>query len=166
MHFFLSTLCWHYSLRFSNFFTVEQKNIGSLSFLDVKGFCNNGKYVTSVCSENQNSVQFLPIMKVSFQRTKRGDFYMHYCIAYVVISRHSILKLNIWRLSSCKTIIPKVSLIRVLNHFLINYMHLKLLLRIYLEEMFLLSCHSWEVLLFKFERSFKNYLVINWRLLI
>ena len=117
---FLSTLCWYYSLRFSNFFTVEQKNIGSLSFLDVTICRKNGKYVTSVCSENQNSVWKLimkvslwklwklwkliinPVMKVSFQRTKRGDFYKHYFIgvlAYVVISRHFILKLITWRLS-------------------------------------------------------------------
>ena len=31
----------------------------------------------------------------------------------------------------------------------------------YLKEMFFLSCHSWEVLSFKFERSFKKYLLIN-----
>ena len=31
--------------------------------------------------------------------------------------------------------------------------------------MVLLSYRSWEVLNFKFERNFKNYLVINWRLL-
>ena len=45
---------------------------------------------------------------VSFQRTKREDFYTHYFIgvlAYVVISRHFILKLIIWRLSSWETII-------------------------------------------------------------
>ena len=36
----------------------------------------------------------------------------------------------------------------------------------YLKEMLLLSFRSWEILRFKFERSFKNYLEINWRLVI
>ena len=45
----------------------------------------------AVFTENQHLVGFSPIMKVSFQRTKREDFYTHYFIevlAYVVISRH------------------------------------------------------------------------------
>ena len=49
-------------------------------------------------TENQHLVGFSPIMKVSFQRTKREDFYTHYFIgvlAYVVTSRHFILKLTI-----------------------------------------------------------------------
>ena len=66
-------------------FTVEKENIGSLVF-----------------TENQHIERFSPIMKVSFQHTKREDFYTHYFIgvlAYVVISRHFILKLITWRLS-------------------------------------------------------------------
>ena len=61
-------------------------------------------------------MEFSPIMIVSFQRTKREDFYTHYVIVvlgYVVISRHFILKSIIWRLSSWKTIIPQISLIRI-----------------------------------------------------
>ena len=122
-----------------------------------------------VFTGNQHLVEFSPIMKVSFQLMKREDFYTHYFIgvlAYVVISRHLILKLIIWRLSLWKTIIPRISLIRVLNHFLISCIHLKLLFRMYLKEMFLLNCPSWEVLCFKFERSFKNYLMTNWHLVI
>ena len=34
------------------------------------------------------------------------------------------------------------------------------------KKMFLLICRSWEVLCFKFERRFKNYLMINWRIVI
>ena len=48
----------------------------------------------------------------------------------------------------------------------ISSIHLKLLFWMYLKEMFLLSCRSWEVPRFKFERIFKNYLMINWRLVI
>ena len=120
-------------------------------------------------TENQHLVEFSPIIKVSFQRTKREDFYTHYFIgilAYVVISRHFILKSIISRLSPWKTIIPPISLICVLNHFLISCIQLKLLFRMYLKEMFLLSCQSWEVLRFKFKRSFKNYLMVNLHLVI
>ena len=42
-------------------------------------------------TENQHLVGFSPIMKVSFQRTKREDFYAHYFIgvlAYVVTLGH------------------------------------------------------------------------------
>ena len=74
------------------------------------------------------------------------------------ISRHSILKLIIWRLSSWKSIIDE----SLLN----NFIHLKLLFSIYLKEMFLLSCPSCKTLRFKFKRSLKKYLVINWRLVI
>ena len=58
------------------------------------------------------------------------------------------------RLSTRKTIIFGISLILVLNHYLINFIHLRLLLRIYLKEMFSLSCRFWEVTCFKFKRNF------------
>ena len=82
-------------------FTVEKENVGSIPFLDVKICRKNGKFVTCVYRKPTFS-GFSPIMKVSFQRIKRQDFYTHYFIevlAYVVISRHFILKLTIWRLS-------------------------------------------------------------------
>ena len=78
-------------------FIVEKENVGSLSFLDIKICRKNGKFVTSVYRKPTFS-GFSPIMKVSFQRTKREDFYTHYFIgvlAYVVISKHFILKLTI-----------------------------------------------------------------------
>ena len=52
----------------------------------------------------------------------------------------------------------------VLNHFLIYCIHLKLLFRMYLKQIFVLSSRSREVLHLKIERNFKNYLLINWRL--
>ena len=108
-------------------------------------------------------------MKVSFQHTKSRDFYTCYYIGgstYIVISSYFILKPIIWKLFSWKTIIPRISLTLVLNHFLISCIHPKLFSTIYLKEMFLLCCRSWEVLCLKFKRNFKNYLVINWRLVI
>ena len=76
---------------------VEQENISSLSFLDVRNFRKNGTFTTTVTG-NQHSVEFSPIVKVSFQCTKREDFLIHYFIgilAYVVISRNFILELII-----------------------------------------------------------------------
>ena len=78
-------------------FTVEQENVGSLSLLDVKICRKNGKFLTSVYRKPTFS-GVLPIMKVSFQRTEREDFYTHYFIGvseYVVILRNFILKLII-----------------------------------------------------------------------
>ena len=49
-------------------------------------------------TENQYFVGFSPIMKVSFQRTTREDFYTHNfkgVLIYIMISRHLILKLII-----------------------------------------------------------------------
>ena len=125
--------------------------------------------LSPIFTKNQHLVDFSPIMKVSIQRIKKRNFNTYYflgVLAYVVISKCFIWKLIICRFSSGKTIILRISLIRVLNHFWINYIRLKLLLRMYLKEMFLLSCCSWALLCFKFERSFKNYLLINWRPLI
>ena len=63
----------------------------SLLFLDGKICRKNGKFVTGVYKKPT----FSGVMKVSFQRTKREDFYTHYSIkvlTHVVISRHFILK--------------------------------------------------------------------------
>ena len=82
-------------------FTVLQKNIGSLSFLEVKICRKNGKFVL-VFTENQHLMGFSQIMKVSFPHIKKEVFYAHYStgvLAHVVISRHFILKLIIWGLS-------------------------------------------------------------------
>ena len=145
-------------------FTVEQENICSFSFLDVKTCCKTVN-LSVVFRENQH----LFINRFSFQRTKKGNIYTHHfmgVLVYVVNSGHLVLKLIIWRLFSWKTIIPQISLIRELNHFLISCIQLKLLFIMYLKEIFLVGWHSWEVLCFKFERILRNYLVINWRLLI
>ena len=71
-----------------------------------------------------------------------------------------------------KTIILWVSMIRVLNHFLVNCIHLKLLLRMYLKEMFLyklpslgsISFQTWKKLqkLFSDKLTSCN-LILSWR---
>ena len=53
-------------------FTIEQQNIGSLSFLDVKIYCKNAKSI--VFTEDQHLVGFSAIMKISLQRTTREGF--------------------------------------------------------------------------------------------
>ena len=81
-------------------------------------------------------------MKVSFPRTNREDFYTHYFIgalAYVVVSRHFIFEIDHLKIILIKTIIPRISKIGVLNHFLKDYIHLNLRFRIYLKEMFFVA---------------------------
>ena len=78
-------------------FTVEQENIGSLSFLDVKICRKNGKFVASVDRKPTFSGVFTNYENL-IPSTKREDFYTHYFIgvsAYDVILRHFILKLII-----------------------------------------------------------------------
>ena len=110
-----------------------------------------------------------PVMKVSFQRTKREDFYTHYLIgvlAYVVISRQLFWNWSLEEYPHEKQLHPEIHWFLYLKHFLKNYIHLKLWYRMYLKEMFLLNCLSWEVLRFKFDRHFKNNLLISWCLAI
>ena len=66
-------------------------------------------------TENQYLVEFSTIVKVSFQQTKRGFFHtlLHRSFS---IPCDFILKSIIWRLSSWKTIIVRISWIRVLNY--------------------------------------------------
>ena len=78
-------------------FTVEKENVGSFSLLDVKICRKNGKFVTSNYRKPTFSGVFTNYESL-FQRTKREDFYTHYFVgvlAYVVASRHFILKLII-----------------------------------------------------------------------
>ena len=94
----VDSFCEYMSLKHQNInFTVEKQNVGSLSFSDVKICRKNCKFVTSLHRKPTFSRVFTNY-KVSFQRTKREEFYTHYFIgvlAYVVISRHFILKLTI-----------------------------------------------------------------------
>ena len=58
---------------------------------------------TPMFTENQHLVGFSLIMKVSLQRNKREDFYTHYfkgVLAYVVTSRHFVLKLKADKLTN------------------------------------------------------------------
>ena len=150
-------------------FTVEHENIGSLLFLDLKVYCKNNKFVTSVYRKPTfgevftNYENFIPTYQ------KRGLLHMllHRSFStYFVISRHFIWKLLIWRQSSGKSIILWILLIRLLSYFLTNSLNLKLLFRMYLKEMFFLSCYSWKVIRFKCERSFTNYTFIQWGIVI
>ena len=129
-------------------FTVEQENIGSLSFLDVKICSKNGKFVTSVYRKPTFSGVFTDYESFIPTYQKRG-LLQHYFIgvlAYVVIKNNYLSNF----IDSCiksfanKLYTPKVMVPNVPKR-----------------NAFFSSCPSWEVLRFKFQRSFKNYLVIN-----
>ena len=135
---------------------VEKENNGSLSFLDVKICRKNGKFVTSVY--RKPTFGGVPIMKVSFKRTKRDDFYTHCFIgvlACVVISRHFILKLIIWRLSFYETIENPLNFIDSCIKSFLN--------QLYTPKVVALNVPKRNDFV---KLPFKNYLVINWRLLI
>ena len=86
--------------------------------------------------------------------------YTHYftgVLALVVISRH--FKTNFKKTNYSPNFI-KLCVKSFLN-ILRMYM-----LRIYLKKPFLLSCRSWKVLNFEFEKIFNNYLLVNSHLLI
>ena len=83
--------------------------------------------------QNVSLKRSLPIIKVSFQRTKNEDFYRHYFIGvltYVLISRSFIWKSIIWKLSSERTITLWIVLIRALIHFFTTWIQIKFLSRI------------------------------------
>ena len=143
-------------------FPIKHKNFGSLSFLDVKICRKNGKFVTSAYMKPVYSRIFTNY-EIFFTTYQNRGLYTHYWLgflAYVVTSIHFIWKSIIWRLSSGKTTIILILLIRVLSHFLINCIHPKLLFWIYFKKDAFLSCCSLKVLLFKSEWSFKSYLLI------
>ena len=115
-------------------FTVEHDNSSSLLFLDVRTCLKNGK-LSLMFTEIQHLLEFSAVVKLSFELTKRGDFYTHYFRGFS-FGRHSIWKSIIWGLSPGKTITLQTLLIRVLSHFLITFIHTKLLLRMFINEMF------------------------------
>ena len=71
-----------------------------------------------VFTESQHLLKFSPIMKASFQYTKKEDFYTHYNIkvsAFVLILKHFIQKLIISRLS-----LGKIKIKTILNSKSVN----------------------------------------------
>ena len=149
-------------------FTIEKENVGSLSFLDVKICRKNGKFVTSVYRKPTFSWVFTNYESFIPTYQKRGLLHTLLHRSFSICCDFKTFHCEIHHL---KTILVK-------NNYLLNFIdsciksflnklyHLKLWFQMYLKEMFLLSYRSWEVLRFKFERSSKNYLVINWRLVI
>ena len=89
-------------------FTVEQGNVGSLSFLDVKICRKKGKFVTSVYKKPTFSGVFTNYESFILTYQKRG-------LLHTLLHRSFSIccdcktKLIIWRLSLSKTITPWVS---------------------------------------------------------
>ena len=124
-----------------------------------------------IITKNQYLMEFLPIMKLLFQCTKRGYFYTHYFIgdlAYVIISKHFMFKWIIWRLSSWKKKKWSPNFINsCIKSFVNNLYTPKVIVQnvpktnVFVTLLFSesTSCQIWK-------KCFKNHLVINWDLLI
>ena len=73
---------------------IEYEILGSISFLDVKIRCKNGKFVTSIYRKPTFSGGFT-IYESFIPTYQRDTHYFIGVLVYVVISRHFILKLII-----------------------------------------------------------------------
>ena len=86
---------------------------------------------------SQPLIEFSPIMKVSFQRTKRGEFCIHYFFFSICCDPKTFhLEIDHLKAIFRKKIIFLILFIGILSHFLTNYIHSKLLFRIYLKRWF------------------------------
>ena len=123
------------------------------------GSCRkNGKFVTSVYRKPTLS-GFSPVMKVSYQRTKRGLSYTLLHRSFSICCDFKTFHLEIDRL---KTILrennyPPNFIYSWIKSFLNKLYKSKVIIQNVPKEMFLLSCHSWEILRSKCERSFKIF---------
>ena len=114
-------------------------------------------------------VEFSPIMKVSFQRTKKRGLL------------HTLLDRSFSTCCDFKTFqfeIDHLKTILIKNNYPLNFIDScikSFFSKLYTTKVVVpnvpkrnvfVKFRSWEVLRFIFERSFKNYLVINWRLVI
>ena len=126
-------------------FTVEQKNVGSLLFSDVKICRKNRKFVISVYRKPTFSVGFIPTyQKRGLLRTIIHRIFSICCNFKTFHFEIDHLKLIILKLIILKLIIKKLlplefhtfiksCILNVLNHFLINYIHIKLWFRMCLK---------------------------------
>ena len=137
----------HHNLNF----TVEQKNVGSLLFLDVKICRKNRKFVTSVYRKPTSSGAFTNYESFIPTYQKRGLLHTLLHRSFSICCDFKTfhfeidhLKLIILKLIILKLIIKKLlplefhrfiksCILNVLNHFLINYIHLKLWFRMCLK---------------------------------
>ena len=142
---------------------VEQENVGSLSFFEVKICRKNGKFITSVYIKPTFSGVFTNYESFIPTYQKRG---LLHTLLHMNFSICCDFKIFHFEMDHLKTILLKSNyslnfIDTCIKSFLNNYIHLKSWFLKYLKEMFLFSYRSWEVLRFKSRRSFKNYLVIN-----
>ena len=144
-------------------FSVEKENVSSLWFLDVKICGKNGKFISRIYRKLTFSEIFTNY--VSFNPTYRERGLLH-----------TLLDRSLSICCDFKTFhfeIDHLKIILIKNNYPLNFLDSgiksflnelytpMLRFRMYLKKMFLLRYQSLKVLCFKFERSFKNYLVIN-----
>ena len=121
-------------------------------FLDVKICRKNGKFVISVYRKPTFRGVFTNYESFIATYHKRGFFHtlLHRSFSFNEVLAFSFNNYPPNFTGSCiKSFLNKLYMTKVMVQ------------NVPIEEMLLLSCRSWEVLHFKFQRSFKNYLAIN-----
>ena len=124
--------------------------------LDIKICRKNGKFVTSIYRKQKLGGVFTNYESFIPAHQNRG---LLHTLLHMSFSMCCDFKTFHFEINHLKTIFIK-------NNYPPNFIHSFTLHLMYLKEKFLLGYRSWEVLRFKIARSFKNYLVINWRLVI
>ena len=149
-------------------FTVEKENSESLSFSDVKICRKNSKFFTNVYRKPTFSAVFTNYESFISTYQQRG---LLHTLLHRSFSMRCDFKTFHFEIDHLKTILIK-------NNYPLNFIDScikSFLNKLYTPKVVVPNVHkwnvlssyrSWEVLRFKFERSFKNYLVINWRLVI
>lgn len=121
-----------------------------------------------VFTESQHLMKFSPIMQLWFQRIKRGLLHILLHRSYSICSDFKAFHLEINHLKSNlrKNNYPPNFIDSSIMSFFITFDTPKVIVQSVPIRMFLVSCCSWEVLRFKFERISNNCLLTNWRLVI
>ena len=122
-------------------FTIEYENFGSLSISDITNCCQICKVVTSVYTKPTFIEVSTNCESLISNCQKRGLLQI---LVYMSFKIYCDLKTFQLEINDLKTIMKKkhilqIQLICVLSNFLTNSIKLKLLLMMYVKELFLLS---------------------------
>ena len=150
-----------------NFNVNRILDIGSLSFLDVKICGKNGKFNTNVYRKATFDGVFTDYGSfiVTYKRRWLIHTLLHRSFSIRCDFRTFHLETDHLKIIPCKNNYPQNFIGLCIKSFLNNLYTPKVVAQNVPRKIFLLSCHSWKVLL-KFGKGFKNKLMINWRLVI
>ena len=148
-------------------FTVENENVGSLSFLDVKICRKNVKFAASVYRKPTFNGVFTNYESFIPTYHKRGLLHTLLHRSFSICCDFKTFQFEIDHL---KTILIKKYPLNFTDSCIKSFPNKLYTPKVVVPNVpkrnVLLSYRSWDVLRFKFERSFENYLVINRRLVI